>query len=119
MTATVLIVEDELLVAMDIQFIAEEMGYAVAGPCPSLAAAARLLEAGAPDAAVLHVRLTDGEVFPLADRLRDMGVPIIFHSGHADEPGLLARYPGSSVCAKPYAPGTLRAALKRATGEAA
>lgn len=61
--------------------------------------------------AILDVRLRDGEVFPAADRLAQAGVPIIFHSGHADRQGLEDRYPGALVCAKPCAPRTLRARL--------
>jgi hypothetical protein len=53
-------------------------------------------------------------VFPAADVLRDAGVPLIFHSGHADENQLKTRYPEAQVYSKPCSPSRLREALLRA-----
>ena len=53
------------------------------------------------DAAVLDVRLADGEVYPLADALISAGVPIVFHSGHANESDLSSAYPGARALPKP------------------
>ena len=53
------------------------------------------------DVAVLDVRLADGDVFPLADALIARGVPIVFHSGHADKGELEAAYPGAHALPKP------------------
>ena len=64
--------------------------------------------------AILDVRLRDGEVFPAAERLHDAGVPLIFHSGHADERALQSRYPGAAVCGKPCSPTLLRRTLSMA-----
>ena len=52
-------------------------------------------------AAVLDVRLADGEVYPLADALIRAGVPIVFHSGHADKTELERSYPGARALPKP------------------
>jgi len=108
-----LLAEDELFVALDVQEIAESAGFAVDGPHESLAATLAAI-GSAPErfrAAILDVRLTDGEVFPAADRLREAGVPIIFHSGHASGGELIAHYPGAMICAKPCHPQTIEAAL--------
>lgn len=111
MTETVLLVEDELLVALDVQDIIEEAGYVVDGPYILLADALSATASSRPLFAVLDVQLQDGEVFPLADRLHDAGVPVIFHSGHADPRDLRERYPDAVVCMKPSAPSTLRNAI--------
>lgn len=113
MTSSVMIVEDELFVAMDLQDIVEEIGHQVDGPYMTVREALAALESNLPTCAILDVQLLDGEVYPAADRLKEASVPIIFHSGHADEKKLLDRYPASMVCPKPSSPISLRAAIER------
>ena len=118
MADLLLLAEDEIFVALDVQEIAEASGFAVDGPHGSLAAtlAAMGSDPGRYRAAILDVRLADGEVFPAADRLRAAGVPIIFHSGHAAGGELTAHYPGATICAKPCQPQAIEAALAQARG---
>lgn len=111
MTDAVLLVEDEMFVALDIQDIVERAGFVVDGPYATVGEAVGALRRARPAYAILDVQLVDGEVFPAADLLREAGVPIIFHSGHADAPSLMARYPGSAVCGKPCAPRAIQDAL--------
>lgn len=112
MTKTVMLIEDELFVALDVQDVVEEAGFSVDGPYVSVADALAAVAQHLPGCAILDVRLTDGEVFPAADILRDAGVPIIFHSGHADATSLRGRYPQALVCSKPCSPSALRAAVE-------
>ncbi len=109
---TVMIVEDELLVALDLETIVEDSGHQFDGPYVSVAETNEALDLRMPQCAILDVRLKDGEVFPVADRLRAAQVPMIFHSGHADVTHLLERYPGSQICNKPSTPKQLRTALE-------
>lgn len=97
----VLVVEDEAIVALDLQFILEDMGLVVIGPCPSLASGFSAVARRRPDIAILDVHLTDGEVYALADVLFQANVPMIFHSGHANSRALANRYPGTRICPKP------------------
>ncbi|MGF7153498.1 response regulator [Novosphingobium gossypii] len=115
MTDTVLIVEDELFVVLDLEDLIAEEGFAVSAHCGTVAATMRAIDRHKPVAAILDVRLPDGEVFPAADRMHEMKVPLIFHSGHANEAALRSRYPDAQICPKPSSPSQLRAALKRAT----
>jgi CheY-like chemotaxis protein len=112
--STVLIVEDELIVALDLEGIVEDAGYKPDGPYVSVAESIEALERGLPQCAILDVRLTDGEVFPVADRLNEAGIPIIFHSGHANDDDLLARYPMAQICHKPASSRRLVGALAHA-----
>jgi FixJ family two-component response regulator len=114
MTKTVMIVEDELFVALDLENIVDDAGFRSEGPYETVAETLNAVDAAMPECAILDVRLRDGEVFPVADRLRDAGVPFIFHSGHADEATLRGRYPAALICPKPSSPSDLRNALKRA-----
>ena len=115
MTDPVLLVEDELFIALDVQATIEAAGFAVEGPCMTLVEAQEAVERhnAAFAAAVLDVRLADGTVFPAADRLPAAGVPLIFHSGHADDADLRQRYPRAMVCPKPSAPEALSEAIRR------
>lgn len=118
MTDPVLLVEDELFIALDVQATIEAAGFTVEGPCTTLVEAREAVErfGAAFVAAVLDVRLADGVVFPAADMLQAAGVPLIFHSGHADDADLRARYPQAMVCPKPSAPDALSAAIRRCVG---
>lgn len=110
-----LLVEDELLIALDLQGIIEETGLTVDGPYTDVAGSLEAIGAALPDVAVLDVSLRGGDVFPLADRLHQLGVPILFHSGHADTGSLNRRYPGSAVISKPGSPAQLAARLRELT----
>lgn len=111
MTKTVMLVEDELLVAFDVQDIIEGAGFSVDGPYVSVAETIEAVERGLPSCAVLDVQLQDGEVFPAADLLQQAGVPLVFHSGHADADLLRSRYPSAAVCGKPCSPSKLKATI--------
>lgn len=114
MTKTIMIVEDEILVALDLQDIVEEAGLEADGPYETVSSTLEALDHALPNCAILDVRLLDSEVFPAADRLRDAGIPLIFHSAHADEAQLRNRYPDAQICAKPSSPSQLRRALHQA-----
>ncbi|WGH77755.1 response regulator [Jannaschia ovalis] len=86
----ILIVEDEALLAMEVSMTLEDHGADIVGPYSSVSSA--LADCDAADAAVLDVDLCGEPVFPLADRLKEQGVPFIFHTGRADLDTLRRRY---------------------------
>ncbi|WP_435167100.1 response regulator [Falsirhodobacter sp. 1013] len=116
MTKSVFLVEDELLVAMEIQDLIEEAGLTADGPYPTIEKAGKALQEANPACAILDVRLRDGEVFPVADVLRDSGVPLIFHSGHAVAEDILKRYPTATFCEKPCTPSQILRAVASLMG---
>jgi DNA-binding response OmpR family regulator len=107
--------EDEFIVALDLSDMAEDLGFRVEGPFATLAEGVEAISDHLPDAAILDVQLADGEVFPLADMLMKLGVPIIFHSGHADNGRLLARYPQARSAGKPCPSEVIASHLVQAT----
>lgn len=80
---TVLVVEDDYMIAADLACSLEEAGATVVGPMASVPEALALL-ATEPriDAAVLDVNLGSEKVFPVADVLRERGVPFVFATGY-------------------------------------
>jgi DNA-binding LytR/AlgR family response regulator len=79
----VLIVEDEMLVAMELEALIAEQGCAVVGPAPTVERALALLEQGRPDAAILDVNLDGTTAAPVAAALRAGGVPFVLATGYA------------------------------------
>ena len=80
----VLIVEDELLLAMDYEEILKHEGFTVLGPAGRQARALALLEAERPDVAILDVNLAGERSTAVAEALANRGVPFIVVSGYGD-----------------------------------
>jgi len=113
----VLVVEDEFIIALDLSETVKDLGYELEGPFEGSVDAIEAIEdEGLPDAAILDVFTSDGEVYPLADKLIEAGVPIIFHSGHVSPEEVRALYPEAQACAKPCPPDRLIGALQEAVG---
>ena len=77
----VLVVEDEYLIAMQMEHCLKEAGSEIVGPVANTEQALALIDAGPLDAAVLDVNLRSKAVYVVADRLRERGVPYLFATG--------------------------------------
>lgn len=77
--ARILIVEDEYLVAANLEALLEDLGHEPIGIAPDMNAALSLAQAK-PDLALVDIHLRDGETGPeIAARLRlEFGVMVIF-----------------------------------------
>ncbi|WP_114946398.1 response regulator [Microvirga calopogonii] len=79
----ILVVEDEYLMAEDLQFDLERAGAQVIGPVASVADALKMIAAeGNLDGAILDVNLRGEKAFPVADALRERGVPFVLATGY-------------------------------------
>jgi DNA-binding NtrC family response regulator len=81
-TRQILVVEDELLIAMELEQMLRRAGFHVVGPAPRVRVALDLLREVRPDAAILDVNLAGERVTPVATVLRAMAVPFILASGY-------------------------------------
>jgi DNA-binding NtrC family response regulator len=98
----ILIVEDEYLLADDLNNALADAGAHVLGPAASVEDATALIEKeSAIDAAVLDVNLRGDMVFPLADILRDRGIPFAFATGY-DDWALPPRFADAPRVEKPF-----------------
>lgn len=110
----VLIVEDQALLALELQCAFEDEGAEVLGPALTLEAARTVVLAqDAIDAAVLDVDLIGHDVYPVAALLQKRGVPLLFHTGHATVAELHALFPDAVTCIKPTLPDRLVRQLVR------
>ena len=78
----ILIVEDEAIVAFVAEDAITDAGGIVVGPVSRLSDGLEIAQSEDFDAAVLDINLRGEKVFPLADLLRDKGVPFVFTTGY-------------------------------------
>ncbi len=115
---SVLVVEDEFIIALDLSETVRDLGHKVEGPYANGDHALIAIGENLPDVAILDVMAADGEVFPLADVLTEAGVPIIFHSGHVTQRDIAERYPGAMAAQKPCPPSELIDMIEKAVERA-
>ncbi len=77
----VLLVEDEYLIALDMEHNLKQAGAEVAGPVPDAQQALALIETVPVDAAILDVNLRGESVYSVADQLNAHGIPYLFATG--------------------------------------
>ncbi len=80
----ILVVEDDMMIALQVEEALQALGCLVIGPVGKLDAALRLAGDEQLDAAVLDVNVRGGQVFPVAERLMSRGIPFAFASGYGD-----------------------------------
>src|SRR4051812_22103991 len=97
----VLVIEDEFLVALDMETILGEAGFEIVGPAGSVAEALRLIATDRPDAALLDNNLNGESAGAVADELREQRIPFAFVSGN-DRASLPPAFDGVLLVRKPY-----------------
>jgi DNA-binding NarL/FixJ family response regulator len=116
-----LIVENEPLIAFDLEAILRALGFDVCGLASNPREAVELATSRRPDLVLMDVYLDEGlQGIKAAKWLRDAcDIPVLFVTGHSD-PDTVARIrealPEVHVCAKPVAPHRLAEAIAGATG---
>ncbi len=106
----VLIVEDEIVVALFLEDILAEFGYVVAGVVTHLDdAMARETDY---DVAVLDVHINGRNVFDFADLLAAREIPFVFATGYGER-GVPERHRGRPVLQKPFQPEDLKRVLEQ------
>lgn len=81
--ARVLVVEDELLIALDMEMAFRAAGAEVVGPCYVLPSALRVARNEPLSLAVLDIRLDHVTTKDVSDVLNQRGIPFFFYSGQS------------------------------------
>jgi len=80
----VLVIEDEMLVAMEFESLLQRQGCAVVGPASTVDRALALLDHDQPDAALLDLNLNGEPVTAVAVALKTRGVPFVLVTGYGE-----------------------------------
>jgi DNA-binding response OmpR family regulator len=107
-SSTILVVEDETLIGLDVEGILRELG-AVVWSAENVERARGLMSAAMPHAAVLDALLREGDSFTLARELVAAGVAVIFLTGYA--PGIPDDLKHCPIIEKPFTPDDIAAGL--------
>jgi len=111
---SVLIVEDEPLIAMMLEDYLDGLGHSAAGSVDSVEDALARIDEGGFDVAIVDVHLRGGEpCWPVADALAERGLAYLLATGgHVDRPP--ERHAEAPTLPKPYTLENVRAALEAA-----
>lgn len=110
---SVLIVEDEPLIAMMLEDFLVSLGHEVAGICESVEEALERVEQGGFDVAIVDVHLKDAHVWPVADRLAAKGIPFALSTGGHIEPPP-PEHADAPILSKPFTLDSLGPVLDQA-----
>ena len=110
---TILVVEDNAIVAMDLEMILQDAGADVIGPADSVSDALGLSGHDNIAAAILDLEIRGEMVFPVADVLRARSVPVLLATGHGTDLEIPADYRDLPRLAKPYDAAEVYSALDR------
>ena len=96
-----LVVDDEVLVAMLITDMLEDLGHQVVGPAHELEEGLKLANAGAFDCAILDISLNGRSSAPIAEVLTAKKIPFMFASGYPPNPDEIG-FHGVPLLQKPF-----------------
>ena len=114
---TILIVEDEPLIAMMLEDFLDSLGHKVKGICESVGEARTAVEEGGFDLAILDVNLKGENIWPVASEMRARGIPFVIASGgHVDPPP--AEFDNVPMIDKPYTIDRVTPAIDEALANA-
>lgn len=106
----VLVVEDEMMIAMLIEDILADQGCRLVGPAIRVVDALRLLDAEWVEVALLDVNLNGEDTYPIAEELRRRNIPFVFATGYGAA-GVKAGYGQFVTLQKPFEADDLTEAL--------
>ncbi|MFL6737928.1 MAG: hypothetical protein ACJ8FC_05160 [Sphingomicrobium sp.] len=103
----ILIVEDNVYLALDLSNAIEDQNGRVVGPVRTVADALSLLKSEAISGAVLDDHLDDRDALSMAAHLADRGVPFVIHTNTDLPADLIARHPGVPILKEPLHPASI------------
>ena len=113
---SILVVEDEPLIAMMLEDFLESLGHSVTATCESVQDAMNEADKGGFDLAILDVNLKGESVWPVAAALRARGTPFVLASGGYVEPPP-PEFKNAPMIEKPYTVDRVTPALEAAIAQ--
>jgi CheY-like chemotaxis protein len=109
----VLIVEDDPIIALDLEDTIAGFGVKTVRTAASVARALAMIADHAPDFALLDVGLFSEKTFAIAERLDALTIPYVFVTGYGADVRLPAGLAGKPRLTKPCSSEALEAAMRR------
>jgi len=109
----ILIVEDDALIAMELEERLGDFGYRVIGPAATIAAAQEAVRGERPDIALLDANLAGESSVRLGAELTRQGVRVAFCTGYDRIKDMPPELEGVPILTKPISDATLQDALKK------
>lgn len=99
----VLLLEDQLLIAVDVEEMLTRLGARQVRTASTIVEARRRLTEQRPDLAILDVNLGQGTTsMPFAEELESLGLPFVFATGYGDDALIAGGFTAAPVVRKPY-----------------
>ena len=111
---TLLVVEDQLIIALDLEMVLRDQGAANVHVVGTAEDGLRVIASTKFDAAVLDVNLGSSTSFPVARELLRLGIPFIFATGYGNEIEFPPDLRSAPLVSKPYSETSIRDALTTA-----
>jgi CheY-like chemotaxis protein len=99
----ILIVEDEQIVALDLELTLRTWGGTVVGPATTVSRAVEMARSQSIDGAMVDLNLSGAAAFPAIDILLQRGVPVILATSYPRD-SLPVPYRNLPILPKPYDP---------------
>ena len=116
LSETVLIVEDNLIIAMSAEVILLELGARHVETAASVADAMKSIERVKPSFALLDLNLGGENSIAIGKRLAELKIPFVFATGYGERAPIPAELDFAPVIQKPYTRDTIERALTRLPG---
>lgn len=108
----ILVVEDEMMVAMLLEDIISGLGCEVIGPAAREAEAMQLIKTNRIDAAILDVNLGQGDSYEVARVLANRKIPFTFATGYGRPAGGTREF-AQQILTKPFTDAEVEQVLVR------
>lgn len=110
----VLLVEDNIIIALDLEGVLMKLGARKVTIASTVAAALEVIAAEPPDFAMLDLNLGDETSLPVAETLKGRRIAFAFGTGFGDQADLPPALAGTPIISKPYSERALRELVAKA-----
>ncbi len=113
LSGLVLVVEDNIIIALDVEDVLVALGAARVTIASNVVEALRLIDLETPSFALLDINLGSEMSWPIASRLRALGVHHVFATGYGDGIDYPVEHRTTAVITKPYTSNSIAQAFRR------
>jgi DNA-binding response OmpR family regulator len=103
----VLVVEDDFMIAMELESALADAGAEVVGPCRTIKDALAAVGEHPLVAAILDIRIGRETIAPVARELAGRGIPFVFYTAQVETDVIRTEWPECGIVSKPAQPQSI------------